>query len=118
MQPFRITIAAVGILMAATEAQAQLKPVLVESGVPTARISYADLNLAAPAGVLALDRRVSNAAAGLCLVNDRVPLEQSVLQRECYSAAMSKARIDIQQAISNATKQVASRESAILVAAR
>jgi UrcA family protein len=117
MQAFRITISAVGILMAATEARAQLNPVVVESGMPTARVNYADLDLTAPAGRLTLDRRVANAAANLCLDNQREPLEQLVLQHECYSTAMSRARIDIQHAVSNASRQLASRGS-ILVAAR
>lgn len=117
MQTFRITIAVAGILIASAEARAELNPVVVETGVPTARVSYADLDLTAAAGRLTLERRVSTAAASLCLDNQRAPLEQVILQRECYSAAISKARIDIEEAVSHARSQLASR-AAILVAAR
>lgn len=117
MQTFRMSIAAVAILLAAGEARAQISPVVVESGIPTARVSYADLNLASPAGRLTLDRRVTDAAAMLCLDNERVPLDQFAAQRECYSTALSRARVDIEQAVARASSQYASNRS-ILVAAR
>ena len=117
MKTVRMTIAAAGILLAATEARAQTSPVTVEAGLPTARVSYADLDLTSQAGRLTLDRRVSHAAAGLCLDNQRVPLEEFVAQRQCYSSAMSRARVDIQQAVDRASSRVASLGS-ILVAAK
>jgi UrcA family protein len=117
MQTLRMTIAAAGIFLAASEGRAQMSPVLVEGIAPTARVSYADLDLTSPAGRLTLNRRVTDAAANLCLDNQRVPLEQFSAQRQCYSAAMSRARIDIQEAVARASSRLASR-GAILVAAK
>src|SRR5690242_19206851 len=107
MKILRITIAAAGLFLAATEGQAQISPVTVEGGVPTARVSYADLDLTSAAGRQTLDRRVTHAAAGLCLEDMRVPLEQFALQRQCYWTAMSKARIDMQNAFARASAHLA-----------
>jgi UrcA family protein len=117
MKILRITIATAGFLLAATEGRTQISPVTIEGVVPATRVSYADLDLTSPAGRSTLDRRVSHAAAGLCLDNMRVPLEQFALQRQCYSSAMSKARIDIQQAVARASAHLALL-GAIVVAAR
>lgn len=117
MQTFQMAIAAAAIFLAAGEARAQISPVVVESGVPTARVSYADLDLTSPAGRSTLDRRVTSAAAMLCLDNQRVPLEEFALERQCYSTALSKARVDIEQAVARASNRFASSGS-ILVAAK
>ena len=117
MQTLRFTIAAAGIFLAAANANAQTAPLVVEGGLPTARVSYADLDLRSPAGRLTLDRRVSHAAGDICLDKRRQSLAELTAQRECYSAAMSKARVDIQGAVLRATNQLASQGS-ILVAAK
>jgi UrcA family protein len=117
MKTVRITIAAAGILLAASQGRAETTPVTVEGGLPTARVSYADLDLTSPAGRSTLDRRVSHAAAGLCLDNQRVALEEFMAQRQCYSSAMSRARVDIRQAVVRASSRLASVGS-IRVAAK
>jgi len=117
MQTQRIVIALAGIALAAGQARAQNSPVIVEGGVPTAVVSYADLDLTSTAGRLTLDRRVNRAATGLCFENRRAPVEELLAQHHCYSAAMSRARIDIQQAVARAGAQFALQGS-IKVAAR
>jgi|tagenome__1003787_1003787.scaffolds.fasta_scaffold19637005_1 UrcA family protein len=117
MRILRMTVAAAGIFLAAAEGRAQVAPVVIEGSLPTARVSYADLDLTSPAGRLTLDRRVSRAASVLCLDNQRAPLDEFMAQRHCYSTAMSKARIDIEQAVNRAGTRFAS-QATILVAAK
>jgi UrcA family protein len=117
MQTQRIVIALAGTALAATQGYAQSGDVIIEGGVPTAVVSYADLNLASPAGRLALDRRVDRAATGLCFEDRRAPVAELLAQRNCYSAALSRAQIDIQQAVARASNQLALQGS-IKVAAR
>jgi len=85
MQTLRMTIAAAGIFLAASDGRAQMSPVLVEGIAPTARVSYADLDLTSPAGRLTLNRRVTDAAANLCLDNQRVVMTNSCRQMTCES---------------------------------
>ena len=117
MQTQRIVIALAGIVMTAGQARAQNSPVIVEGGVPTAIVSYADLDLTSTAGRLTLDRRVTRAATGLCFEDRRAPVEELIAQHHCYSAAMSRAQIDIQQAVARAGSQLALQGS-IKVAAK
>src|SRR3954463_12949834 len=117
MRILRMTIAAAGIFLAAAEGRAQIGPVVIEGSLPTARVSYADLDLTSPAGRLTLDRRVSRAASVLCIDNQRAPLDEFMAQRHCYSTAMSAARVDIRQAVARAGTSFAS-QATILVAAK
>jgi UrcA family protein len=117
MKTLPISILASALFLVGGEARAQEAPIVVESGVPTAVVSYADLNLASPAGRFVLERRASHAASNLCIENNPLPIEQVVAQRLCYSAAMSRARIDIERAVLRAEGQLA-LEGSIKVAAR
>ncbi len=117
MQTQRIVIASAGMFLAATQAGAQSNPLVVEGGVPTAIVSYADLDLTSAAGRSTLDRRVDRAATGLCFEERRAPVAEMIAQHHCYSAAMSKARIDIQQAVARASGPLALQGS-IKVAAK
>ena len=116
MHILRITIFAAGAFLTATGTHAQ-NSAIVEGGLPTAVVSYADLNLASPQGRQALDRRAVHAAADLCLDNQRAPVDEMMARRHCYSTALSNARFDIQQAVARASSQLASQGS-ILVAAK
>jgi UrcA family protein len=115
MQKPQFALAAAAIAVA-TPALAQ-SPVIVEGGVPTAIVSYADLDLTSAAGRLTLDRRANRAASDLCLDNRHMPLDEQIAQRQCFSVAMTKARIDIQQAVAHAGRQLAA-EKTIRLAAR
>ncbi len=117
MQTQRIVIALTGIVLAAGRAGAQDNPVIVEGGVPTAIVSYADLDLSSTAGRSTLDRRVDRAATGLCFEDRRAPVADLIAQHHCYSVAMSKAKIDIQEAVARAGSALALQGS-IKVAAR
>lgn len=111
------TVAAAAFAFSAAQAAAQTGPVVIEGGVPTVTISYADLNITAPAGRHTLEGRVVRAAAGLCLDGRPQPLDEFMAGRQCFSRAMSRARTDIDLAVARARIQLASGRI-IKVAAR
>jgi UrcA family protein len=114
--PF-IGMATAAALFSATQAQAQSNPIVVEGAVPTVTVSYADLNITASAGRRALEGRVTRAASALCLENRRASLGELQGEARCFSQALSRARADIDVAVSRARMQLAS-SGAILVAAK
>jgi UrcA family protein len=118
MKAPRISTAAAGILMAASVvAFAQTSPVVIEAGIPTAVVSYADLNITSAAGRHTLEGRVARAASDLCLEGRPRPLEEFMARRQCFSAAVSRAQADIDLAVAQARTQLAS-SGTIKVAAR
>jgi UrcA family protein len=112
---FAIALAALAF---ASPAFAQNEPVVIEGGLPVARVSYADLNIGSAAGLRALEGRVTRAASGLCLENYKQTLSQFSAEQRCFSLAMAKARIDIDLAVARAGTQLASAALTITVAAR
>lgn len=93
-------------------------PILVEGNVPTAIVSYADLNIANPAGLRALNGRVQRAASDLCLSSrQRVSLDRWAVERGCYDFAIADAQRQIDRAVADEATRVASR-GMIRVAAR
>lgn len=118
MKATRISTAAAGVLMAAAvPAFAQTSPVVIEGGVPTAVVSYADLNIASAAGRQTLEGRVARAATDLCFEGRPRPLDEFMAHQQCFSTAMSRARADIDLAVVRAKTQLAS-SGTIRVAAR
>jgi UrcA family protein len=113
-----IIVVAAFALGAAAQAHAQTAPIVVQSDAPVATVSYADLNITAPAGRHALETRVALAAKDLCLENEREPLVDVMAQKNCLSFAMTRARADIDLAVARAGSQLASSERSIRVAAR
>ena len=107
MQKPQLAIAVAGLFLA-IPAHAQNEPVLIEGGLPTAVVSYADLNITSPAGRHVLENRVTRAASDLCLETYRQTLSEFAAQRHCFSVAMAKARIDIDLAVARANGQLAS----------
>jgi UrcA family protein len=114
--PF-ISMAAAAALFGAAQAQSQSNPIVVEGGVPTVTVSYADLNIAVPAGRKALEGRVTRAASALCIENHRAPLDELQGEHSCFSQALNRARADIDLAVSRARMQLAS-SGTIQIAAR
>ena len=62
-------------------------------------VSYADLDLSRPAGVAALDRRLSRAADAVCGPVDARDLRASAAARACRTAALSAAAGDAKAVI-------------------
>ncbi len=82
----------------------------IQSDAPVATVSYADLNITAPAGRHALEGRVARAAAKACAsrTSGNRSVEVALAQRHCLSFAMARARIDIDLAVARAGTQLAS----------
>lgn len=71
------------------------------------RVSYADLNLASPAGQASLKRRIDAAASAACFVDtNQRDLAMKRNSGRCYDAAVSGARTAVAMAT---TSQLASR---------
>jgi UrcA family protein len=105
--PSVIVVAALA-LSAAAQLNAHAAPIVVQSDAPVATVSYADLNITAPAGRHALETRVALAAKDLCLENERTPVVDALAQRHCLSFAMARAHTDIDVAVARAGTQLAS----------
>ena len=103
-------------LVAAAPAVAQT--ITVEgSPLPTATVSFADLDLGKPAGRAALDGRVRRAAELLCLDHGVRSVKEKMDQKGCLNFAVASARPQIAHAIDGNGTQFAGRK-AIVVAAR
>lgn len=66
-----------------------------------AGVSYADLDLATPAGQAQLDRRIDKAAREMCGITDirTGTLLQSTSSKECYQATKASARKQVAERI-------------------
>jgi len=75
-----------------------------EEATQTARVSYADLDLANPAGSNALQSRIKVAAAGLCGSGTARPVELSDIKanKECMTGAIASAQPAFNQAVAAA----------------
>ncbi|SRR5690349_10294594 len=85
---YRLLILAAAALFA-TPASASQSIVIVYDGVPTAHVSYADLDLGSKSGRARMARRIRVAAEDVCL---GAAIETSViepLRNDCYVAAVA-----------------------------
>ncbi len=78
-------------MTAATQASAA--DISVSPDTVTVRVSYADLNLANPAGRARLERRIAGAARGMCGHYFPTELRMFSLVSACRAEAISSARI-------------------------
>ncbi len=97
MKTIILAIAAVASLTA-TAVSAQ--------GIPTATVSYADLDLHSLAGMKTLHVRIRNAANSVCSVPTSGDLASRTAAQKCRSVAITGA---MKQVPDFATQQVASR---------
>lgn len=86
-------------------------PVVVTAPAPSdmvrRHISYADLNLASPAGERTLNRRVAGAVSGLCLEatgGADGSFTMGIEIRRCTNSAWEQARPQISQAVQRANE--------------
>ena len=84
---FRIFIAATAAVLA-TSASASIQPIVVD-GVPTARVSYADLNLHSAAGQAHMAHRIRSAAERLCVRSFNETGFTEPPRNDCYVAAVA-----------------------------
>jgi UrcA family protein len=81
----------------ATAASAQAP--LTVAAAPSARVSYAELNLASAAGRATLDARVRSAARRLCLPHGTSDLVREAAGRACLVEAIASARPQVARAL-------------------
>ena len=72
---------------------------------PSARVSYADLDLTGAAGRAALDRRVRHAAAQLCHIENRAPLARRMEAWRCTRETLARGRAMTAIAVARAQNQ-------------
>jgi UrcA family protein len=80
-----------------------------EDASPTAVVSYADLDIGAPAGLATLQHRIDGAAHRLCVGHGRTTLQIQAAERRCLSAAMASGRFGVDQALAQRASRLASR---------
>ena len=90
-------------------------PVIVEGGVPTAVVSYADLDLGSPSGLATLNGRINSAASRLCHEGGRKDLPMQMFEARCFKTAIASAKPQVERAI---TERSFASNGAIKVAAR
>ena len=114
-----LAITAGGLLVMAPSASAVERPVVVvapETDVPTRRVSYADLNLAALAGEKMLYRRVGQAVRSVC--SESVDHSSDFYaEMACRDFAWAGAQPQIKLAVKRATEIAANGSSLIAVQA-
>lgn len=77
------------ILMGAGNAVAEPSVVITREAVPTAIVSFADLNIWSEAGQNQLTRRIRSAASDICIDDFKVDLKVGMYQRRCYNTALN-----------------------------
>jgi len=88
------------LLSLATVSPGNAKPIIIQdSVVPTAHVSYADLNLHSDAGRQALEFRVRHAADSLCLEDVNTDLVRWTIEHDCYRKAIAGAQPQIDAAV-------------------
>ncbi len=92
-------------------------PVVVEGGVPTAVVSYADLDIGSAQGLATLNGRISHAASNLCFETGHKDLDRATFEARCFRSALAGAKTQVDRAIADRNMQLASG-GAIKVAAR
>ena len=88
------------LLALAAESPGIAQPIIIkEAAPPTARVSYADLNLQSDAGRQALEFRIRRAADSLCFDGAKTDLARSTVEHDCYRNALAGAQPQIDAAV-------------------
>jgi UrcA family protein len=97
-------VAVASALLLPTASLASTASAAGDEATQTARVSYADLDLANPAGSNALQSRIKVAAAGLCGAGTARPVELSDIKanKECVTGAIASAQPAFNQAVAAA----------------
>ena len=83
---------------------------LAQPATPSITVSYADLNLASPAGVKALDSRLANAVRAVCQAYDGTAIaERRFAEQRCLREKSAEVAALRDQAIAHAPQALASR---------
>ncbi len=90
----RKLLIASAVLVLGFPAIASATPLINDEGKPIVRVSYADLDLSAKAGVVTLYKRLQGASSAVCgprSLAEAGSLEQLSQNKVCYRNALSKA---------------------------
>jgi UrcA family protein len=85
---FRI-LSAMAAAMLATSASASIGPIVYVDGVPTAHVSYADLNLHSPGDRVRMGHRIRSTAQRLCLDSFMETSASEPFRNDCFVAAVT-----------------------------
>lgn len=113
---FALVLIAAGL--GAGVASAQPPVTVYGSNAPTARVSYADINLASERGIEKLQNRVRAAASDLCLESGWEDVSMSSARTICYRTATHDGFSQIDRLVAEKMAGKASLASAILISAR
>jgi UrcA family protein len=116
MQMSKLAFAGLTLLAAPAYGQGQ-SPIVVEGGVPTAIVSYADLNIGSQRGLETLNGRIARAASKLCVEAGRKDIATQLAEAHCFNTAMTNAKADVDRVVADQALRFASRGS-IKVTAR
>ena len=108
-------------LAALTAATALVFPTVSQAqDARSARVSYADLDLASKAGQDRLQHRIGYAAIGVCDPADNVDMEYLLVVRECRTGAIASAQPAFHAAVAAAERRgtVTVLDTASLVVSR
>jgi UrcA family protein len=83
--------------MLATSASASIQPTVFVDGVPTARVSYAGLNLHSTDGRTHMAHRIRLAAEHLCAGSYYETSMIMPLRNDCYVAAVSSGMTQVEE---------------------
>lgn len=117
------TVAASVVAVSSSPATGKSSPIFVQAQpeeMVTRHISYADLDLARPAGARALFTRVNSAVNGLCgqvAASRDVSILTSVATKRCSRTTWDQARPQIDSALMRAREIAMSGRSSIAAAA-
>ena len=92
--------------------------IVVDGSVPSATVSYADLDIGTAAGRKTLTNRAKRAASRLCTEIGFKPVEFQIAEHRCVADAMVRANADIGRAVANRTTRLASTAAALRIAVR
>ena len=84
-------------LVGATRAQAE--PVTITGSARSEAVRYGDLNLASPAGIDALDRRIASAAERVCSQNGVRDIDSVTAEHRCRFHARRDAQAQRNRAV-------------------
>jgi UrcA family protein len=101
---FSLAAAAAALIPAAATAA----PMLVEAP-PSVKVSYADLDIGAPAGRQTLDKRIAGAAKRVCVSDHDLNLPMARETRNCISKAVASANRQVENVLASRT-QLAARD--------
>lgn len=113
---FALVLIATGL--GAGIASAQPPVTVYGPSAPTARVSYADINLSSERGVKAFQSRVRAAASDLCLDPAWEDLSASTARKICYRTAVHDGFSQIDRLVADKMAGNASLASAIQISAR